>query len=521
MRIVRILAIGLLAAGAACSRDNAGVIVTPDPVGGLRYVNLVSDTGAMDFRVIDIIGDAPNTIAATFRTGGLVFGNVNPSPTQPPYQPVRAGARHIRVFMSGTTAAVASTQMFDTTVTFAANTNYTFFLFGTSRTGVAGRCCSVLITKDSVPTLAAGKWAVRVLNLAPDYAGAPTVPAAGSGLDLRIASTAGATPTAAASTATVGVITNQALGNLSSYVSLDTSGTAVTSVPGYKLFAVANGTTSPAVFQAVMPLGTRGSATSNPFAGTSVAGTAITAVILPRSTPASLAPQTAAASVTTNIDSLTRSSDTVTVWRRITPGNGTTTCNAAVAAGTAVNDIVNVSGLTQTQYNGMQSVISVTAGVSQTLDTARQTVTLAAGTAGSTFRLTFSGQQTGAIAFDETAVIVQAALGALTSIGGIANVNVTGPAGGPYVVVFRGTFLGSNPVPAMTITTAGTVTGTVATNFNCLGTATSSRFRFRISGTPVSPATGVPAYKVLTNTNDFTAPSAIFLFDRQPARTAP
>ena len=70
MRIVRILAIGLLAAGAACSRDNAGAIVTPDPVGGLRYVNLVSDTAAMDFRIIDIIGDAPNTVSATFRTGG-------------------------------------------------------------------------------------------------------------------------------------------------------------------------------------------------------------------------------------------------------------------------------------------------------------------------------------------------------------------------------------------------------------------------------------------------------------------
>lgn len=428
MRLVRILAIGLLAAGAACSRDTDGVLVSSDPVGGLRYVNLVSDTGAMDFRIIDIVGDAPNSVAATFRTGGLVFGNVNPSPTQPPYQPVLAGARHIRVFMSGTTAAIASTQMFDTTFTFEANTNYTFFLYGTARTGTAGRCCSVLITKDSVPTLTAGKFALRVLNLAPSYTGAPTAPAAGSPLDVRVAATNGPVPTAAASAATVGVFAGQGIAAPSSYVQLDTTGTNAAAVPSYKLVAAAAGTTSPAVLQAILPLGVRGSSTSNPFAGTSVAGTAITAVILPRSTPATQAPQTAAATVSTGIDSVIRSNDTVTVVRSLTLGNGTSTCTAATAAGVAANDVLTVAGLGQPEYNGAVTVLSVTAGTSETL---------------------------------------------------------------------------------------------VASPFSCSGTAVRSRFRYRISGTPATPATGAATFKIITSLGDFTQPFAIFLFDKQPPRTAP
>jgi hypothetical protein len=640
MRIVRILAIGLLAAGAACSRDNDGVLVTPDPTAGLRYVNLVSDTGAMDFRIINVIGDAPNTESATFRTGGLVFGNVNPSPTQPPYQPVRAGTPiNIRVFMSGTSAAVASTQMFDTTMTFDPGQNYTFFLYGTARTGTVGtsadktgpfplgnRCCSVLLTKDSVPTLAAGKWAVRVLNLAPTYAGAPTAPANGAAIDVRFASTSGATPTAAASTATVGVITNTAPGNLSGYVSLDTTGTNAAAVPGYKLVAVANGTTSPAVFQAVLPLGTRGSSTSNPFAGTSVAGTAITAVILPRSTPASTAPQTAAASVTTNIDSLTRSTDTVTIWRRIAAQTATA-CAAPVAPGASANDVLTVSGLTQPEYNGVQTVISTTTGATPTLFSqktltltgatgaftlsfggatsaalaptataaqveaaiagltgvgassvsvtgaaggpysilfmgslagtsvgtlsasaaggltaavanaavgcavnplqTRDTVTFTATVATDSFKVTVNGQTTPALAANATAATIQTAVQALSSVGSsgtpaVSNVAVTGAAGGPYVFTFSGTLNNAN-VAFSSAMTAGSV-GTLAVGkaaYTFTGPATPSRIRYRITGTPVALATGTPAFKIVTNTNDFTLPSAIFLFDKQPPRTAP
>ncbi len=515
---VSYLMLGLGIAATGCAKNEDGTVVTPRPVAGLRYVNAVPDTIGMDIRVIDVVGDAPNTIFATFRTSGSPYGVTITG--FPMHTAVQAGTRHIRAFLSGVSPTVATVVVLDTTYTFEQNNNYTVYLYGFANPANGTPSVQALVTKDSVPNIANGKFALRVLNLAPNYTGTPaaTVPVPGSGVDVRVPLANSATGAGAA------LISNTAFGQLSAYItSLDTS-SIVAAAPNfapYRMYVTANGTTGPAIFQASLPLGARGNATTQPVPGTLDSGTAITAVIVPRSTPATGAPQTTPSAVSANIDSIVRSNDTVTVWRRITPGNGTTTCNAAVAAGVATSDIVTISGLIQPEYNGMQSISAITAGASQVVDTARQTVTLAAGTAGSTFRLTFSGQQTGAIAFDETPATVQTALAALTSIAGIANVNVTGPAGGPYVVVFRGTFLGTNPVAAMTVATVGTVTGTVATNFVCRNVATSSRFQYRILGAPATPSTGAGSYKVVTATNDFSAPTVLFLFDRVPARTAP
>ena len=71
------------------------------------------------------------------------------------------------------------------------------------------------------------------------------------------------------------------------------------------------------------------------------------------------------------------------------------------------------------------------------------TVTLGAGNTDGYFTLTFNSQTTGHIAFDATGPIgVQAALGALSTIG-VANVTVTGSAGGPYTVNFIGALNGT------------------------------------------------------------------------------
>jgi hypothetical protein len=90
-----------------------------------------------------------------------------------------------------------------------------------------------------------------------------------------------------------------------------------------------------------------------------------------------------------------------------------------------------------------------------------QTVT-EGGSGLTSFTLTFSGQTTASLDDQATAAEVQAALEALSNIGE-GNVAVTGSAGGPYTVTFKGD-LANQDVAQMTATpTGGTGTVTVAT----------------------------------------------------------
>src|SRR5262245_54783897 len=110
-RICTLILAGASAAVVGCSHDTDGELVTPTVVAGLRYVNLVPDTGGMDIRVIDVVGDAPNTFNATFRTGGSPYGIATAD--LPPHTAVLAGTRQIRAFNSSTNTAVASQILLD------------------------------------------------------------------------------------------------------------------------------------------------------------------------------------------------------------------------------------------------------------------------------------------------------------------------------------------------------------------------------------------------------------------------
>ncbi len=67
-----------------------------------------------------------------------------------------------------------------------------------------------------------------------------------------------------------------------------------------------------------------------------------------------------------------------------------------------------------------------------------QTVTITGAPTGGTFTLSYKGQTTGALAYNDAATGVQTALDALSTIGA-GNATVTGGAGGPYEVAFVGT----------------------------------------------------------------------------------
>lgn len=100
-----------------------------------------------------------------------------------------------------------------------------------------------------------------------------------------------------------------------------------------------------------------------------------------------------------------------------------------------------------------------TDGVLRTIQNAAvnelQTVTVT----GDPFTLSFKGEPTGDLAQSSTFAQVESALEGLSTVG-VSNVNVTGPDGGPFAVVFNDA-LGNQDVPAMTATNA-TVTTTRA-----------------------------------------------------------
>lgn len=481
------LAFAVTVALVACDKTKQGVLQPQAPLAGLRYVNLINDTGAVDFRIVNFIGDAPNAGAAAFRTGGQPNGIA--TNFLPPHWPVEANRDvEVRVFMNGQDPAVASTVVFDTTMQFAANVNYTFYLYGSARASTVHAMLSV----DTLPSAPAG-IAFRVIHLGG---------AAVGNVDLDITPRTTTAPLAGTAT-----FANVAPGAVTAYAAM-----AVNAALKGVLSAPA--TRSPFLVTTWAPAGTVGTATSNPVAGTAVAGTAITAVIVPASAAGSPAPQTGnPASKSTQ--SVSRSTDTVlavTGWTTtfkdrlkldsitFLPKLDTTyqvhtggasidtiikfrrTADSSQAAvgnthGFTAGDLTVVSGATQPEYNGWQYVMQV-ADTTRCLppDTIRD------------FRRTCAR-----LAADTLRVLVGDTLFAtVDTVAGVA-------------------YAGTVPVARSYTSTAY------------------SRFRYRIgSTTAVTPATGSVVYRPYPAGNqanpglsNYTVPWIIYLIDRKPALTAP
>ena len=147
MRLTRFAMLCLgLGLAAACSDDDISSPTIP-PLAGVRFINAVPDTGAVDIRMIDQVEFTPTASALNFRSG-----------TE--HQPTEAKARHIRVFPNSTNIDVTQNFMLDTTITIEANTRITLLLTGSAR---AKTLKFVTITDDaSAP--AAGTIAARLVN---------------------------------------------------------------------------------------------------------------------------------------------------------------------------------------------------------------------------------------------------------------------------------------------------------------------------------------------------------------------
>lgn len=129
--------------------DDVTDVTTPPPLAGVRFINSLSDTGAVDIRVIDQVAWSPVGNALAFRAG-----------TE--HQPTEAKDRRFRVFPTSTNPAIASQILLDTTLTFTAGSKYTLLLTGSARSNTE----RFVVINDDHPTPAANQIAVRAVNAA-------------------------------------------------------------------------------------------------------------------------------------------------------------------------------------------------------------------------------------------------------------------------------------------------------------------------------------------------------------------
>ena len=258
MKTIRLLAATATLAALGCSKDAGPFEAEKVPLAYTRFVNAVPDTSAMDYRFVDQVEYSPITLALAFRSFS-------------PYQGTGTGARHIRVFTTSTDINVTTKIVLDTTYTFEANTYYTIVHYGYARTGQTP-ADQFLIIKDSPPD-AGGNVAVRALNL-------------GTGLgsvDLFTSAAGGSDPLPASPT-----FSNVAYGSVTTYNTRPTGALVVR--------ATAAGTRTPVLADVTAPAGLAADPGQNLTAvgGSGQAGSALVAILMPRSVAGSAAPQTTA-----------------------------------------------------------------------------------------------------------------------------------------------------------------------------------------------------------------------------------
>ncbi len=243
MKLFRVLALcGLATAFVAC--DDGDRALGPQPTAVVRYVNAIPDTMALDFRVIDVLTDAPNGVGLRFRD----FTH---------YQQVQAGTRRIRVFLSDTAIAVASTVVFEEEFNFEEGKRYTVVTHGYARPGATPQKAISLIEDDS-PTPGDGQFAIRAINLG------GTLGAVDAYIFPQAATALPAQPT----------VSGLAVGQRSTYGTDPVGLRRVTVTPA--------GSTTPLV-SVDAPAGAAPTQVSSALGGTNTQGSALTALLVPAS----------------------------------------------------------------------------------------------------------------------------------------------------------------------------------------------------------------------------------------------
>lgn len=273
-RLLRCSALLLVAGVVSACHPEATITTDTVPTAGVRFINAVPDTSGafgLDLRFVDIV-ESNAQFRVPFRNSPTTSGGVTASTTLQ-YKAAQAGARHFVIFMDDTIQSIASTKLKDTTVTFEAGKNYTVILWGSARAGsTPGLKLTVIPETITDP---AAQVALRVIN---------TTSAA---IDVRQYVQGGTAP-ANATWANVAPLTasafvNVAPANIMYNVQPAGGGTALfadmLAIPG-----------APASSSA----GAGGKLDTDPLPGTTVAGSAVTLIVFPRSAASARTPQTAA-----------------------------------------------------------------------------------------------------------------------------------------------------------------------------------------------------------------------------------
>jgi hypothetical protein len=262
---------GVLGVASACSPDKT--IGTENiPTGGVRFINAVPDTGAafgLDFRFVDL-AESNAQFRVTFRNTPASSGGVTGS-TQVEYKNTRAGARHFRIFFDDTLQAVASKVIADSTFNVEAGKNYTVLLWGRARSTGADKM-QVKVIEESVADPGTNV-ALRVIN------------ATSSPVDVRQYVSTGTLPATATWANLAGMAVSNyvtAAPNQIKFNVQPAGGGAALFTDGLALIGNPNGTT---VGGCTVGVDCEGAP------GTTVPGSAITAIIFPASVTGSMAPQ--------------------------------------------------------------------------------------------------------------------------------------------------------------------------------------------------------------------------------------
>ena len=255
---------------AACALDEV-VETEVIPTAGVRFINAVPDTQAMDFRFVDRVENNAHWNMA-FRVNPVTASCVTSS-TQVQYKNARAGQRHFRIFLSDTLQAIASTVVKDTTVTIDAAKIYTAILWGGSRTGSTPPMRLTFV--EDTPPDPGTQVALRVINTSSIAIDARHYPATG-------------TAPAAASWANIPPL------SISAYILAPAGETRIQVRP-------AGGTTLLADVPALPGAFAR---TDSVIPGVTIAGSALSAIFFDPPVAGSKAPQTASFRTTTGSTTL-------------------------------------------------------------------------------------------------------------------------------------------------------------------------------------------------------------------------
>jgi len=272
--MMAVLATGVVS---ACNNPEAVTTNADIPTAGVRFINAVPDTGGsngLDFRFVDIVENNAQ-YGISFRnnvsTSGAGAAAV-PASIQVEYKAAKAGSRHFKIFLDDTLTTVASTTLKDSTLTLEANHRYTVLLWGNARGGATPMKLTV-IDETYDPGSLVG---LRVINTT------------GSAVDVREYSSVGTLP-GAAQFANVGPM------SVSNYINVTPDTLRFNVQPsggGTSLFADARALVGQK--NGTVQNGCTVGIDCDGAPGTMAAGSAVTAIIFPRSVAGSKTPQTAA-----------------------------------------------------------------------------------------------------------------------------------------------------------------------------------------------------------------------------------